>query len=255
VAWLRRFLPQDGTVQVRDVTGALACVGLWGPRARDVVERVSGGDWSNSSFPYYTMRPMAVGEVPVRALRVSYVGELGWELYTSPEYGARLWELLWKAGQPDGLVAAGRAAFDTLRLEKGYRLWGADMHTEYRPDEAGVAFAVKLGKGPFIGREALQSQGQEPGSAMGRRLCCLQLIDPTVVVMGKEPVLLDGDVHGYVTSAGFGYSTGESLAYAYLPAGCAEEGPMVEVEYFADRFPAIIVSEPRWDPEGARLRV
>jgi glycine cleavage system aminomethyltransferase T len=257
VAWLRRFLPGNGTVQVRDVTGALACVGLWGPRARDVVERVSGDDWSNVSFPYYTMRALAVGEVPVRALRVSYVGELGWELYTSPEYGARLWELLWAAGQPDGLVAAGRAAFDTLRLEKGYRLWGADMHTEYRPDEAGVGFAVKLSKGPFIGREALQVQvqAQETSSTPGRRLCCLQLIDPTVVVMGKEPVFLADDVLGYVTSAGFGNSTGESLAYAYLPAGRAGEGTMVEVQYFGDRFPATVVSEPRWDPTGARLRV
>ena len=91
------------SIQVRDVTGALACVGLWGPSARDVVARVSGDDWSNASFPYYTMRSWPVGEVPVRALRVSYVGELGWELYTSPEYGARLWELLWEAGQPDGI--------------------------------------------------------------------------------------------------------------------------------------------------------
>jgi len=216
---------------------------------------VSGDDWSNASFPYYTMRALTVGEIPVRALRVSYVGELGWELYTTPEYGARLWELLWQAGQSDGLVAAGRAAFDTLRLEKGYRLWGADMHTEYRPDEAGVGFAVKLGKGPFVGREALATQAEATASTLGRRLCCLQLIDPTVVVMGKEPVLLDDDVHGYVTSAGFGYSTGESLAYAYLPASCAEEGRTVEVEYFGDRFPAAVVSEPRWDPEGARLRV
>jgi glycine cleavage system aminomethyltransferase T len=215
---------------------------------------VSGDDWSNASFPYYTMRAVAVGEVPVRALRVSYVGELGWELYTSPEYGGRLWDLLWAAGQPDGLVAAGRAAFDTLRLEKGYRLWGADMHTEYRPDEAGVGFAVKLGKGPFIGREALQSEESNSTSSRRRRLCCLQLIDPTVVVMGKEPVLRGEEVLGYVTSAGFGYSTGESLAYAYLPAGC-QEGTEVEVEYFGDRFDATVVSEPRWDPEGARLRV
>jgi glycine cleavage system aminomethyltransferase T len=252
-AWLRRFLPRDGSVQVRDVSGALACVGLWGPRARDIVERTSSDDWSNSSFPYYTARTMAVGEVPVRALRVSYVGELGWELYTSPEYGARLWELLWAAGQPDGLVAAGRAAFDTLRLEKGYRLWGADMHTEYRPDEAGVGFAVKPGKGPFIGQEALRARVTD--SMSGRRLCCLQVIDPMVVVMGKEPVLRGAELVGYVTSAGFGYSTGESLAYAYLPAGYAEEGTIVEVEYFGDRVPAAVVSEPRWDPEGARLRV
>jgi glycine cleavage system aminomethyltransferase T len=127
------------------------------------------------------------------------------------------------------------------------------MHTEYRPDEAGVGFAVKLGKGPFIGREALQVQATS--STPGRRLCCLQLIDSTVVVMGKEPVYLGDEVLGYVTSAGFGYSVGESLVYAYLPAGCAREGTMVEVEYFGDRFPAAVVSEPRWDPEGARLRI
>ena len=255
VAWLRRFLPTDGSIQVRDVTGALSCVGLWGPKARDIVERVSGDDWSTASFPYYTARAMTVGEVPVRALRVSYVGELGWELYASPEYGARLWELLWEAGQQEGLVAAGRAAFDTLRLEKGYRLWGADMHTEYRPDEAGVAFAVKPGKGSFTGREALDRQGQEREGRPARRLSCLRLVDPRVVVMGKEPVYLDDRVAGYVTSAGFGYSTGESLAYAYLPADDAVEGAEVAVEYFGDRFPAEVVSEPRWDPAGARMRV
>jgi glycine cleavage system aminomethyltransferase T len=127
------------------------------------------------------------------------------------------------------------------------------MHTEYRPNEVGVGFAVKLGKGPFIGRDALQAQ--ETNSAPGRRLCCLQLIDPTVVVMGKEPVFLAGNALGYVTSAGFGYSTGESLAYAYLPAACAEEGTVVDVEYLGNRFPAVVVSDPRWDPEGARLRV
>ena len=253
VAWLRRSLSGDGSIQVRDVTGALACIGLWGPRARDIVERTSRDDWSNEAFPYYTSRAMSAGEIPVRALRVSYVGELGWELYTSPEYGARLWELLWEAGQPDGLVAAGRAAFETLRLEKGYRLWGADMSTEHRPDEAGVAFAVKPGKGPFRGREALA--GQETASSARRRLCCLRLEDPMAVVMGKEPVLIGETVAGYVTSAGFGYSTGESLAYAWLPLDDAAEGANVEVEYFGDRFPAEVVSEPRWDPEGARLRV
>ena len=255
IAWLRRFLPADGSIQVRDITGALSCLGLWGPRARDVVERVSGDDWTNASFPYFTSRAMTIGEVPVRSLRVSYVGELGWELYTSPEYGGRLWELLWEAGQPDGIVAAGRAAFDTLRLEKGYRLWGVDMHTEYRPEEAGVAFAVKPGKGSFMGREALVGQGQDSGGCPTWRLSCLRLVDPSVVVVGKEPVVLGQRVVGYVTSAGFGYSTGESLAYAYLPVDDAVAGADVEVEYFGDRFPAEVVSEPRWDPEGARMRV
>jgi glycine cleavage system aminomethyltransferase T/glycine/D-amino acid oxidase-like deaminating enzyme len=249
LAWLRRSLPQDGSVQVRDVTGSLACLGLWGPRVRDIVARISSDDWSNAVFPYYTTRAMTIGEVPVRALRVSYVGELGWELYVSPEYAGRLWDLIWEAGQEDRLIAAGRASFDTLRLEKGYRLWGVDMHSEHRPDEAGVAFAVKLGKGAFRGQQAVQRAG-EPR----RRLSCLRFRDPGVVVMGKEPVLHGDEVVGYVTSAGFGYSTGESLAYAWLPV-VAGEGTDVAVEYFGERLAASVVSEPRWDPAGERLRV
>ncbi|MBA2595532.1 MAG: GcvT family protein [Chloroflexia bacterium] len=250
IPWLTRALPASTAIQVRDVTGALACVGLWGPRSRDIITRVSGDDWSNVAFPYYTTRALTVGEVPVRALRVSYVGELGWELYTTPEYGARLWELLWEAGQSEGLITAGRAAFDTLRLEKGYRLWGADMHSEYRPEEAGVGFAVKLGKEAFSGRDALRRSDREPA----RRLCCLRFDDPRAIVMGKEPVFHGDRVVGYVTSAGFGFSTGESLAYAYLPIACAIETMALTVEYFGESCPATVVSEPRWDPEGARLR-
>ena len=218
-------------------------VGTAGPRHRP---RVSSDDWSNEAFPYYTCRQLAVGEVPVRALRVSYVGELGWELYTTPEYGGRLWQLLWDSGQEDGLIAAGRAAFDTLRLEKGYRLWGADMHSEYRPDEAGVAFAVKAGKGAFKGREALDDQDGD----CRRRLVCLRLNDPRHIVMGKEPVVTGDSVVGYVTSAGFGYAVGESLAYAYVPADCAIGGMTLCVESFNERLPATVVSEPRWDPTG-----
>jgi dimethylglycine oxidase len=250
LAWLRRLLPADGSVQLRDVTGALCCLGLWGPRARDIVSRVSGDDWSDAAFPYYTTRAMSVGEVPVRALRVSYVGELGWELYASPEYGGRLWDLLWAAGAEDGLVAAGRAAFDTLRLEKGYRLWGVDMHHEHSPVEAGVAFAVKPGKGPFLGQNALAARDGDPR----RRLCCLRLDDPRAVMMGKEPVLAGEQAIGYVTSAGFGYTVGESLAYAYLPADLATVGLAVDIEYFGERYPATVVDEPRWDPAGVKLR-
>jgi glycine cleavage system aminomethyltransferase T/glycine/D-amino acid oxidase-like deaminating enzyme len=250
LAWLRMSLPEEGSVQVRDVTGSLACLGLWGPRARDIVERISRDDWSNAAFPYYATRAMTIGEVPVRAMRVSYVGELGWELYVSPEYGGRLWDLIWEAGQEDRLIAAGRAAFDTLRLEKGYRLWGVDMHSEHRPVEAGVDFAVKPGKGAFRGQLAIQSAGQP-----SRQLRCLRFLDPGVVVMGKEPVLHGNRVVGYVTSAGFGYSTGESLAYAWLPVEKAAEGTEVAVEYFGERLAASVVSEPRWDPAGERLRV
>jgi glycine cleavage system aminomethyltransferase T/glycine/D-amino acid oxidase-like deaminating enzyme len=250
LAWMRGLLPLDGSVQARDVTGAFCCLGLWGPRARDIVTRVSVDDWSDAAFPYYTTRAMSVGEVPLRALRVSYVGELGWELYASPEYGSRLWDLLWSAGSEEGLVSAGRAAFDTLRLEKGYRLWGVDMHHEHSPLQAGVAFAVKSGKGPLPGRGALETRGGEAAT----RLCCLRLDDPLAVMMGKEPVLDGERVIGYVTSAGFGYTVGESIAYAYLPTELAVIDKEVDIEYFGERFRATVVSEPRWDPSGTRLR-
>lgn len=250
LAALRGALPDDGAVQVRDVTGALCCIGLWGPRARDIVQQVSGDDWSNESFPYYTTRALTIGEAPVRALRVSYVGELGWELYASPEYGGWLWDRIWDAGQPFGLIAVGRAAFETLRLEKGYRLWGVDMTPEHRPAEAGIAFAVKPRKGPFRGRDALLN-----ANSPERMLCCLRIADSCRIAMGKEPVVHDGGVAGYVTSAGFGYSVGESLAYAWLPAQLAVDGTRVEIESFGTAFSAEVVSEPRWDAEGRRLRV
>ncbi|MGI9252328.1 MAG: glycine cleavage T C-terminal barrel domain-containing protein, partial [Thermomicrobiales bacterium] len=253
VAWLRHFAAGDPTVHVRDVSSALCCIGLWGPRARDVVQRASASldDWSDAAFPYYTAREREIGEVPVTAMRVSYVGELGWELYCTPEFGARLWSLLWAAGEPDGIIAAGRAAFDTLRIEKGYRLWGADMDTERTPAEAGLAWAVKPAKGDFLGREAFL-RTMEQGPAV--RLFCLALDDPAVVLMGKEPVVVGGQVAGYVTSAGFGYRVDESLAWAYLPAEVAAPGSVAEVEYFGERHGATVRSEPRWDPAGARLR-
>jgi glycine cleavage system aminomethyltransferase T/glycine/D-amino acid oxidase-like deaminating enzyme len=251
LAWLRRHLPEDGSVRLRETTGATCCLGVWGPRARDLVQTLSDADWSNAAFPYLTARADWLGEVPVLAQRISYVGELGWELYASAEYGARLWDLLWAAGQPLGVIAGGRAAFESLRLEKGYRLWGADMHTEYTPDEAGLGFTVRLAKGAFIGQPALARRRQE---GVARRLCCLILAEPSVVVMGKEPILSDGRVLGYVTSATYGYSVGQSFAYGYLPVAYAAPGTAVEIEYFGQRHAATVTPEPLFDPRGARLR-
>ena len=238
-------------MQLRDVTGTLCCLGLWGPRARDVIRRVSDAAFDNESFPYFSARRVEVGEVPILALRVSYVGELGWELYAPAEYGARLWHLLWDAGQPAGIIAAGRAAFESLRLEKGYRLWGADMHTEYNPYEAGLGFAVKPKKGDFVGREAI-APVQTAGPA--RRLSCLTLDEPGAVVMGKEPVWAGGQVVGYVTSAAYGFSIGAGIAYAYLPSALATAGTPVEIEYFGRCLPATVAADPLFDPEGARVR-
>ncbi len=248
LAWLQRNAPADGSVQILDVTGSLSCVGLWGPKAREVLSRVSSSDLS---FPYFSARPIEIGEVPVTTVRVSYVGELGWELYIPVEYGARVWDHLWQAGQSSGVIAAGRAAFDTLRLEKGYRLWGSDMHTEYNPYEAGIGFAVKLDKGDFIGRDALVRANE---SSPERLLCCLTLDDPNAVVLGKEPIWAGGDVAGYVTSAGYGFSVGRGIAYGYLPAAVAAVRAPVEIEYFGQCLTATVARDPLFDPKGARLR-
>ena len=250
LAWLRRHLRESG-VQVRDVTGALCCLGLWGPKAREVIERVSADDWSSTGFPYYSARQRTVGEVPVTALRVSYVGELGWELYCSPEYGLRLWRLLWEAGQTDGMIAAGRAAFDTLRLEKGYRLWGTDVYSEHTPEAAGLGFAVKPPKAEFIGRDAVMAAAETPPAS---RLCCLTLDDPDCVAMGKEPIWAGDRVVGYLTSGGFGPSVGKSIAYGWLTSELAMPGTPVDIELFGVRHPACVAVEPLFDPTGSRMR-
>ena len=251
LAWMRRQLPTDGSVHLRDLTSGWCCLGVWGPRARQLVEPLAQENVSNEAFPYMTAAPVTIGSIPAYAIRISYVGELGWELYTPTEYGARLWDSLWQAGQPLGISALGGGAFDSLRLEKGYRLWGAEIHSEYNPYEAGLGFAVRLSKGDFIGRAALQRAREE---GLNRKLCCLTFDDPRVVVLGKEPIL-DGDqVLGFVTSANHGYTVGKSIAYGYLPVGHAAEGTRVEVQYFGRRYPATVVKEPLYDPEMARLK-
>jgi len=251
LAWLRTHLPEGGAVEITDLTSTYCCVGLWGPRARGVLQRVCADNLSDGAFPYFSARQIAIGYIPTLAVRVSYVGELGWELYAPTEYGLALWDALRAAGQPDGIVAAGLGAFDSLRLEKGYRLWGQDIHAEYDPYEAGLGFAVSRKKGAFLGKEALlQRQANSPR----RQLCCLIFDDPEAVALGKEPVLHEERVVGYVTSANHGYSVGHSIAYSYLPEDLAEPGTAVDVEYFGDRFPATATKEPLFDPEGRRLR-
>ena len=208
-------------------------------------------DVSNAGFPYLTARELAIGRAPVLAVRVTYVGELGWELYAPSEYGLEVWDALWEAGRPHGLVAAGYRAIDSLRLEKGYRYWSADITPDDTPFEAGLGFAVKLGKGDFVGREALARQKAE---GVRRKLCCLTLSDPRAVALGGEPVRMGGNVVGRVTSGGFGYTVAQSLAYAYLPAELATPGTAGAVEVFGDWVPASVAVEPLWDPRGERVR-
>ncbi len=240
LVWLQKHLPADGSVRIADVSSSYCCLGLWGPKAPDILQAVTATDLSKAAFKPFTHQTFYVGHVPVRAVRVSYVGEDGWELYAPTESGLQLWDLLWAAGQDDGLIAAGLGAFESLRLEKGFLYWGHDIHTEYEPYEAGLGFAVKPEKGDFIGKEALLRRK----NYASRKLCFLVLDDPKAIVMGKEPVLAeDGKVLGYATSAGYGYRLGKCIVYAYLPLGYAHPGTQVAVEYFGQRLPATVVEK------------
>ena len=245
--WLLRQAP--AAVQIRDITSGTCCVGVWGPLARDLVQPLTRDDFSHRAFGYFKARQTFIGHVPVTAMRLSYVGELGWELYTTADLGLRLWDTLWAAGQDLGVVAAGRSAFNSLRLEKGYRAWGLDMTDEDTPYEAGLGFAVRPDKGDFTGRDALSPE------RIRRRLTCLTLDDPAAVVLGREPVYTDGAPGapaGYVTSAGYGYTVGRCIAYAWLPP--LEPGTAVHVEYFGEKVAATVAEEPLFDPKMTRIR-
>jgi glycine cleavage system aminomethyltransferase T/glycine/D-amino acid oxidase-like deaminating enzyme len=252
LAWMRAQIHDDERVAITERTGSLFGLGLWGPRARDVLETLTVADVSDEAFPYMTARYLQIGEVgPVWAQRISYAGELGWELYGQIAMGDRAWDLLWEAGADHGLTAVGGGAFDSLRLEKGYRLWGQDIHTEHDPLEAGLAFAVRWDK-EFQGRKALEWIRDAAGPA--ERLTCMTLDDPAAVVMGKEPIRHEGRVVSYVTSAAYGYAVGRGIAYGYLPAELAAEGTGVQIDYFGAPVPATVAAEPLWDPKGERLR-
>jgi glycine cleavage system aminomethyltransferase T/glycine/D-amino acid oxidase-like deaminating enzyme len=250
--WIRRHLPGDGSVQVHDTTSAWACLGIWGPYARDVLAPLTPHDLSDTAFPYLSVRDISVGDVPVRALRVTYVGELGWELYCPSEYGLTLWRTVWEAGRPFDMLAGGYRAIDSLRLEKGYRAWGADITPDETPYEGGVGFCVKLDKpGGFVGQDALV-EARERGPRT--RLACLALEDPRSVALGNEPVRVGGEVVGRVTSGGYGYTVKRSIAYAYLPPDKASPGTEVAVEIFGRWVAGEVMTEPLFDPEGERIR-
>jgi 4-methylaminobutanoate oxidase (formaldehyde-forming) len=245
LAWITAQIPGDGSVVVEDVTSKYACIGIWGPASREILAAQTTDDLS---FPYMHARELAVGPVPCLAARVTYVGELGWELYCPAEFGLRLWDTLWQAGAEHGLVAGGYKAIDSLRLEKGYRVWGADVTPDDTPFEAGLGFAVKLDKPEFVGRDALLAT-DEPE----RRLCCIVLADPRAIALGSEPVRVEGRPVGRVTSGGYGYTVARSIAYAYLPTGHADQGCAVEVEIFGERVAGEVTAEPLFDSGGERL--
>lgn len=249
---LRRYMPLDGTVYINDLTSARTCFGLWGPRARDILQSVTRDDVSNAAFPYMTAKQITIGNIPALALRVTYVGELGGEFYAPSEYGEQLWDTLWEAGKPFGMLAGGYKAIDSLRLEKGYRYWSADITPDYTPYEAGLGFAVALNKDAnFMGKEKLQKQKAD---GVKQKLSCIVLEDSNTVVFGSEPIRHDGKVVAWVTSGGYGYFVNKSIAYAYLPVELAKPGTRLSVECFGVEYPASVEKEPLYDPKGEKVK-
>lgn len=253
LAYLSREARHQSTknfAQVREITGSTCCIGLWGPRARDVINEITTDDFSNKGLPYFGVKKALINGIPVTAFRKSYVGELGWELQTTAEYGQRLWDTIFQAGKIHGLIAAGRGAFNALRLEKGYRTYGTDMNTEHNPYEAGLAGAIRASKWEdYVGKAALERVSKKQPT---RRLRCLTVNDGRSMVLGKEPVFHNGKAVGYVTSAAFGFTVRKPIAYAWLP-GSLGEGAGVEIEYFGRRIKATVAADPLYDPDNKRL--
>lgn len=266
--WFIDHLPADGSAQLSDLTSAWATVGVWGPRARDLVQSVAEADMSNSGFPFATCRWLDFGPMRALASRISYVGELGWELYLPFEQGARLWDILWEAGQKFGVVPVGIGVYGTTaRLEKCYRAYGNELEQEFNLVEAGLARPTVKPQ-DFIGKEAYLKQRAGKPAAI---LCSLTVDDNTSssgvkrFMMGREPILTaDGkpleDAHGrrsYVTSAGSGPSLGKTILLSYLPPEQAKVGNGLKVEYFGDHFPITVTAvgnTPLFDPKNERMK-
>jgi len=248
--WIESHLPADGTAFLIDVTSARAVVNLCGPESRKVLEAVAEEDVSNDAFPFATARRLTLGAATVTAIRIGYVGELGWELHIPTEFAGHVYELLWEAGRAHGVANVGYRAIESLRLEKGYVYWSADVTPDYTPIEAGLGGRVHLkSKNAFIGRNALEKQKRE---GPPRRLCRF-VCDRRLAVFGGETLLHGREVVGPVSSAGYGATVGKTILYGYLPSSMAGEQDF-EIEVFGERHPVRRTEPVLYDPSNERLK-
>ena len=223
-------------------------INLCGPRSRSLLAKLTDAPLDHQSFPFLRCRPLRIGYAPVLALRITYVGELGWELHVATEYAAHVWELLWQAGEEFGLANVGYRAIDSLRMEKRYLYWGADVTPDDNPYEAGLGFCVALDKGDFMGREALARVSRE---GPRRKLCCFTL-ERAAPVFGGEAILRQGLALGVTTSGNYGYTVGKSIVYGYLAAREASHSDFA-IEVFGEAIPATRHQGPLYDPGRERI--
>lgn len=246
-AWLRANAPDD--VSITNLDDGYTNLSIWGPNADDVVPPLTDADMSRDGFPYYTSKQIDVAGVPAVAIRISYVGEFGWELWTRPGHQAQLWEALWAEGQDQDMIPLGLDALLRMGLEKGYRLPGYDMGPENTPFEANLDFTVAMDT-EFIGKESLERALDD---GIDQRLACMTMDDDVLPAIG-ESVFVDGDAIGEVNRNGYGYSVGENIAMAYLPDEYTDSGTTVSVEAGGERYSATVRDEPLFDPGGDRMR-
>ena len=237
-------------VQITDITKDLACFGIWGPKSRTILQSLTDADLSNEAFGFMNSKEIAISGVTLRATRITYVGELGWELYIPRDTALKVWLALIDAGKPHGLRVCGYRAIESLRLEKGYRAWAGEINSETNPYEAGLSFAVSTKKPDFIGKKWLDQNKDK----QSRKLTALTFDDITDVAMGNEPIFINNKVVGRIKSAGSGYTINKAIAYAYLPSELAMAESVVEVEIFGVKKIARIKSEPLFDPTGERIK-
>ena len=245
--WLEDHAPETVSVNVEE--GAKTTIGLWGPKSRLLLQRCTDADITDDGFPYFRAKRIYVGDVPVIAMRVSYVGELGWELWAPTEYGQRLWETLEDAGEDLDVRPMGAGALNSMRLEKGFRLWGTDIDTDSNPFEAGLPFAVDMDT-EFVGKDALETARAE---GVDSRITPVTLDDSTDIMLSGRPVRKDGETIGYVQDGEYGYSVGESIAYTYVPSEHAEAGTAVEILCEGETYEATVREEPLFDPGRERI--
>ena len=238
------------TVHISDITSGTVALGLFGPHARKVIQKLTKDDVSHEAFGYFKAKSTYLDQVPATLWRLSYVGESGYEIYTTADFALKLWDTLMAAGKEFGIIAAGRGAYNAMRLEKGYRSYGSDMTSEHNPHEAGLAFAVRKGGG-YKGAEAFEAI--DPAK-LERKLVTLIFDNDESVLLGKEAVYFEGKPVGYTTSANYGHRIGKPLAYAWLPIEAATTGTKVEVAYFDKFYSAVVSDDVQFDAGMTRLR-
>ena len=250
--YLRKYMPRDGSVQFTPLTGAMGVLVLAGPKARELLSRVTDADLSNEAFRWLTARDIVVGSAPVNAMRVNFVGELGWELHHPLEYQNHIFDALFEAGEDLGLAPFGIRAMDSMRMEKSYRMVGTELSIEYSAFESAMDRFVKIDEGDFLGRDALLASRE---AGLDNLLVTLEVRDvEDADVLGNNALLKDGETVGRATSGNFGFRTGKSLALGMLPPGLAQPGTEVEVEILGKTFRATVVPDSPFDPANERLR-